>query len=426
MITLEKNQKQRTIEYEFININFTTQKDKTYIIMKSSQLRILWLTENYYPNKGGMAQSCDRIVHNLRTEGVWVDVIHFTNRVEKTKVESVQNGKNIAFAMHPDVSHSLNLVWAFIENHREDLAEKKQVPLTHLVAFGGYVPLLAAPVFAAWLRLPYIVLLRGNDFDTGIFSPKRQDVLKNALQQATYISVVSKDKMHRIKLLFPQAKVRHIPNGIDLEEWQLLASDKKKADEWRATHVTERHNAPPKKVLGMFGHLKSKKGILFFLEALQLSGKLSQVHLLIVGDMTEAVDDFLTTNADSLHYTHYPFMEHFALIAYYAACDLVAIPSYYDGLPNVLMEAGGLGIPFIAANVAGMADFLVDGQHGYLFHPGHMDQCREAILKMFALLPEDLQQMGENCRKMVQNDLHYKTETENYRLMFEETLEVLS
>ncbi|OJJ16292.1 hypothetical protein BKI52_33910 [marine bacterium AO1-C] len=381
-------------------------------------MRIVWLTENYYPNKGGMAQSCDRIVHHLRNEGVLVDVIHFTNRVERTKIDHVQNGKNIAFAMHPDVSHSLNLVWAFLQNYQQELLQQQQSPITHLTAFGGYVPMLAAPILAAWLEVPYVVLLRGNDFDTGIFSPKRQEVLKTALLNAAKVCVVSQDKLYKIQKLLPTVKVIHIPNGIDLQEWQVLSSDTQKATQWRQENVQATN--PPKKILGMFGHLKSKKGILFFLEALKLSGKLSQVHLLIIGDMTDAVQQFLTENADAFGYTHYPFMERFALLPYYAACDMVAIPSYYDGLPNVMMEAGGLGIPFIASNVAGMADFLQEGKHGYLFNPGNLEQCREAIRKMFALSAEELTQMGQNCLEMVKTQLDYRLETQRYLQVFRE------
>lgn len=390
--------------------------------LDASKIRIIWLTENYYPNKGGMAQSCDRIVHHLRNQGILVDVIHFTNRVERTKIDHVQNGKNIAFAMHPDISHSLNLVWAFLENYQQELKQKQQSLITHLTAFGGYVPILAAPIFAAWLELPYVVLLRGNDFDTGIFSPKRQDILKNALINAAKICVVSHDKLDKIQKLFPKTNVVHIPNGIDLEEWQILASDVQKAQQWRDEHVQPTEDGTPKKVVGMFGHLKAKKGVLFFLEALKLSGRLSQLHLLIIGDMTDEVQVFIEVNAESLHYTHYPFMERFALLPYYAACDIVGIPSYYDGLPNVMMEAGGLGVPFIASEVAGMADFLKDGQHGFLFRPGNMEQCREAIRKMLALTSKDLKQMGLNCQEMVKNQLDYRLETKRYAQVFQETI----
>ena len=138
--------------------------------------------------------------------------------------------------------------------------------------------------------------------------------------------------------------------------------------------------------------------------------------------MTNEVQEFIEANSELLHYTHYQFMERFALLPYYAACDVVSIPSYYDGLPNVMMEAGGLGVPFIASGVAGMADFLEDGQHGFLFKPGNMEQCREAIRKMFALTTTDLKQMGLNCQEMVKSQLDYKLETKRYAQVFRETL----
>ena len=41
---------------------------------------------------------------------------------------------------------------------------------THVVAFGGSRPIMAGPVFAAWLGVPLITLIRGNDFDAAVFS----------------------------------------------------------------------------------------------------------------------------------------------------------------------------------------------------------------------------------------------------------------
>ena len=42
--------------------------------------RVLWLTGHYPPSRGGMAQSCDRIVRGLRAAGAEVDVAHLTRR----------------------------------------------------------------------------------------------------------------------------------------------------------------------------------------------------------------------------------------------------------------------------------------------------------------------------------------------------------
>ena len=53
--------------------------------------------------------------------------------------------------------------------------------------------------------------------------------------------------------------------------------------------------------------------------------------------------------------------------------------SYYDGTPNVLLEAGVLGIPVLASNVAGMRDVLQEGKRGVLFSAGNFHQLRYAL-----------------------------------------------
>src|ERR1051325_10431889 len=160
----------------------------------SQPLRLLWLTENYFPGRGGMAQSCDRIVHSLRKAGVVVDLAHLSDRAAKPKVETRQPGRDIVCPLGNDPSHALNELW--------NLLAKDGPSFTHVVAFGGSLPLLAAPVFSAWLGTPLITLLRGNDFDTAIFSPKRADVLREALRQSARVCVVSRDKVKKIEALF--------------------------------------------------------------------------------------------------------------------------------------------------------------------------------------------------------------------------------
>ena len=51
--------------------------------------RVLLLTAHYPPGRGGMAQSCDRIVHGLRRAGLTVDVVVFSDRAETSDTDEV-------------------------------------------------------------------------------------------------------------------------------------------------------------------------------------------------------------------------------------------------------------------------------------------------------------------------------------------------
>jgi glycogen synthase len=369
--------------------------------MANEQYNLLWLTENYYPNRGGMAQSCDRITHTLRTLGTQIDIIHFTNRKHSFSKETVQNGSYIAFPFEEDAAHTLNLLWNYLSN------PKYQKSYTHIVAYGGNMPILAAPVFAQWLKIPLITLIRGNDFDTAIFTHKRRDSLFYALNQAAHVCAISDDKVKKIKQLFPSIPVTYIPNGIDITEWITLPSNEKSASLWKAQNVLSGY-----KVIGLFGDLKPKKGFSFFLEALRKSQLINKIHLLIAGEIMDETR-YLLGN-ESIHFTALPFLDRFELLSYYPACDAIAIPSFYDGMPNVLLEAGVLGIPFIASNVDGMKDVLDDGMHGFLFHPFDIEDCANAIIRFADCPQEKLKEMGKECAMLIALNYTHEMEGQKY------------
>ena len=142
-------------------------------------LRALWLTETYPPSRGGMAQSCDRIVRGLRRAGVLVDVLHFVPTARGGRpwvLEEQAAGRYLACPVEDDPAHALNRAWTTLRARPE--------AITHVVAFGGSRPIMAGPVLAAWLGVPLITLIRGNDFDAAVFSTRRRPILEDALERS--------------------------------------------------------------------------------------------------------------------------------------------------------------------------------------------------------------------------------------------------
>lgn len=356
-----------------------------------------------------MAQSCDRIVHALRRRGVVIDVAHLSSRAPTMKVETRQQGRDLVCPLGNDPSHALNCLWNVLASEAQGF--------THVIAFGGTLPLIAAPVFAAWLDVPLITLIRGNDFDAAIFSPKRADVVRHALDKAARVCVVSRDKAQKIHALFPHIQPLWIPNGIDLNEWQALPSFHERAQQWRKEKVL-----PGRRVLGMFGHIKPKKGGLFFLETLLHSGCADQFHLLFVGELDPAITDWLQLHQGEIAHSIFPFVDRYEMPLHYQACDLVVIASFYDGLPNVLLEAAGLGVALLAARAGGMADVLEEAQHGLLFYPGDAHQCRQALERAARASAAELQAMGAQARRMVAARLNLEAETTGYLNVLLDTL----
>ena len=366
----------------------------------------LWLTEHFYPGAGGMAASCDRIVQGLRDRGVAVDVAHLSRRATGLAIAPKQHGRDISCGIGVDPAHDLNLLWNALAN------DPARGALTQVVAFGGQFPLLAGPSFAAWLGVPLITLLRGNDLDIGLFTPGREAILHTALARSACIGVVSRDHERKVRALYPQATIAHIANGIDAEEWDALPSQRAAAAAWRVEQV-----APGRRVLGLIGQIKAKKGGRLLLEALLASGQADRFHLLLIGEIDEASREWLAAYGSTIAHTILPFVARPLLPPYYLACDLIALPSLYDGLPNVLLEAAALGVPFVASTAGGISDVLRDEEHGFLFPPGDAGGCRAAIVRAAEATDATLARQGAACAATVRAEYTADREAAAYHAL---------
>jgi len=372
-------------------------------------LRPLLVTENYPPGRGGMAQSCDRIVRGLRARGVTVDVAHLgARRGEGVAIERQERGRLLRCAADEDPAHAANVLW-------NALAHDSIRP-SHVIAFGGLGPLLCAPAFAAWLQRPLLTLLRGNDFDTGLFSLRRGWMLRDALARSSAVCVVSTEHREKVSLLYPQQRVDYIPNGIDLREWELLDPDRAQAAAWRSRTL-----APGQRVLGLFGHLKRKKGGLFLLDALERCRHAARLHVLVVGEIEPAMAERLAALPPEIGRTQLPFLDRYALLPWYAACDAVAIPSLYDGMPNVALEAGALGVPLLGATVGGLRDVFGPGNEALTFAPGDVYACRRALDAVAELPEAELAALGARLAERVRRDFDHAHEAERYHALLAAT-----
>lgn len=367
--------------------------------------RVLWLTEHYPPSRGGMAESCDRIVRGLRAAGAEIHVAHLSRRSRPWRVTREHGGRLLTVPVEDDPEHALRRLWTVLTS--EGLGAGTY---THVVAFGGTYALLAAPVFAALLQAPLITLLRGNDIDTGLFSMRRRGVLLDALRASARVCVVARSHRPLVSALVPDAAVTWVPNSIVTADWQILDSERERARAWRTAHV-----APGRRTIGVIGQLKSKKGVSFLLDALRASGRAEAFHVLLVGE----VEEQSRVAAETVSHSFMPFMERYELPAVYAACDLVAIPSFYDGMPNVALEAAALGVPLLASDAGGLAD-LVDDQIGFVFPAGDPHACRAAVDRAARATDEELAKLGAAGRDRIQRDFTPAAETAGYSAVFDE------
>lgn len=88
------------------------------------------------------------------------------------------------------------------------------------------------------------------------------------------------------------------------------------------------------------------------------------------------------------------------LLAYYAAADCFVMPSYREGFPNTVLEAGAMGLPSIVTDINGSREIIVEGKNGMIVPPRDADALYNAMIVMLQS-KADRELMAGNSRKMI-------------------------
>jgi len=125
-------------------------------------------------------------------------------------------------------------------------------------------------------------------------------------------------------------------------------------------------------------------------------------HLLLVGWFDES-EDLLGRHVRS-HIESHPRIHLTGHVEdpspYYRAMDVMVLPSWREGFPNVVLEASATGIPVITTFTTGSRDSVVPEVTGLLIPPGYPNAISEAVLKLLRN-PELRLRMGKAARAWV-------------------------
>ncbi len=195
----------------------------------------------------------------------------------------------------------------------------------------------------------------------------------------------------------PKAKLRLLgegsSNGVDLERFCPGPSDLR-------SQLGFPDDAP---VLGFVGRLTRDKGLPELIDAFDAILKAEpEARLLLVG-WFDAAEDALSPDLRARIESH-PRILCTGFVAdtapYYRAMDLMVLPTWREGFPNVVLEAAATGIPVITTECTGSRDAVVPEVTGLLIPPGYPEAIREAVLALLRN-PERRRRMGEAARAWV-------------------------
>lgn len=149
--------------------------------------------------------------------------------------------------------------------------------------------------------------------------------------------------------------------------------------------------------IGVIGRLSPEKGVDVLLAACAVLARDSiPFHLVVIGDGPEQERLQAIVERDNLREC-VTFAGRLDISrAIYAALDVVVIPSHTEGLPNVLLEAIGCGIPVVSTKVGAVPEVIGSSRAGIIVPTGDPDALAKAIRTMLDRRGDDGMREDQN------------------------------
>lgn len=291
----------------------------------------------------------------------------------------------------------------FVPRYRPDLIQ------AYFALPSGFVARILQLVY----RVPYVLYFGGSDMPGA--NPTRYarlypfiGGLTRWVWRGAHISTVcSEGLLHLGRSLDPTHDFRLVPNGVELVRFV----------------PKERPPNPIVKVL-FIGRLIPRKGFQYVVRALpriqELTAVPFEVEVVGGGAMREMLDDL----AVSLKVSH--LLSYVGTIPYdklhetYQGADIFVLTSESEGMPCVVLEAMGCGLPVVTTDVAGNQEIVREGENGYLVPVGDTSRLAQSLARLIAD-PQLRRRLGAASRKVVQ-PYDWHTIVRRYEVILREAL----
>lgn len=334
-------------------------------------------------NSGGPAMSTYNTLWGLQNLGVDTKVIMYplskNGRLKGTDIP-VQIAKA---PIEPKLSFSFS--------YKDEIRSLGEYDIYHAQGIWQY-PTYAIADVAKERKKPYLITPRGMLYPQDIAKSNKffkilslRFRLLQDLNKAACVHVTCEDEMMHCRQLGVTSPIAIIPNPVEIKDY----ADKKTDKVFR---------------LGYLGRLSPRKNVEGLIYAFAELGEEAQnAELLIIGGGDEAYEYFLKNEVERLGLKNVRFVGFLSgeeKDRSIASCSVLAMPSEFENLGNVILEGLVRGIPCIATHGAPWKELETHRCGWWVKYnqPAITDAVRAAMHTSV----EELQDMGKNGRKLME------------------------
>ena len=155
------------------------------------------------------------------------------------------------------------------------------------------------------------------------------------------------------------------------------------------------------------GRLNYHKGINELINAFEkINNKYPYSRLLLIGPIEQPIDQNIINKIDNndkiLFYDYQEDVRPFL-----GASDIFVFPSYREGFPNVVLQAGAMNLPSIVTNISGCNEIIIEDYNGYIIEPKNQQDLFNAMEKAY-LNKVNLNIMGNNAYNIINEKFNQK------------------
>lgn len=175
-----------------------------------------------------------------------------------------------------------------------------------------------------------------------------------------------------------------------------------------------------KNLIGYIGALSEEKGILEFIESIpKIMDIRNDLYFFIGGDgrLRGDVEKYLSEK-DLKHKVEFRgWIFHNEVPGHLNRLILLVLPSYTEGLPNIILEAMACGTPVLATPVGTIPDIIADGKTGFLMENNSPECIAANVIR--ALEHPDLKGIAKRARTMVEREFTFEKAVERWKKVLE-------
>lgn len=140
-----------------------------------------------------------------------------------------------------------------------------------------------------------------------------------------------------------------------------------------------------KNCIGFVGELRDIKGITKLIRAMPEILKILDMNLFVIGDgnLKEEIKKFLKNRNLEKNVQLMGWVENKDLPDYLNEFKLLVLPSFTEGLPNIIVESMSCGTPVLASTVGAIPDIIIDGENGFLIEDISEKNIAKKIVNIF-------------------------------------------